>query len=68
MHLNTKLEENLLEWRSHNLQRCTKCLLPSTMPFITFDTKGECNYCKNYKLRNKPKPKEEFLKILEPWK
>lgn len=27
------------------LQRCTKCLLPSTMPHISFDKNGICNYC-----------------------
>lgn len=30
------------------LKRCTKCLLPSTMPFIDFDDKGVCNYCRSY--------------------
>ncbi len=31
------------------LKRCTKCLLPETMPFIQFDDKNICNYCKTYK-------------------
>jgi hypothetical protein len=31
------------------LKRCTKCILPITMPFISFDDKGVCNYCKEYK-------------------
>lgn len=31
------------------LKRCTKCILPSTFPFIEFDLKGVCNYCNNYK-------------------
>ena len=30
------------------LKRCSKCVLPETMPFIDFDEKGICNYCKNY--------------------
>lgn len=29
----------------YNLKRCTRCILPSTTPFITFDTKGVCNFC-----------------------
>lgn len=29
----------------HSLRRCTKCLLPETMPFIKFDEEGVCNYC-----------------------
>lgn len=31
------------------LRRCTKCILPETMPFIEFDQHGVCNYCRNYK-------------------
>jgi glucosamine--fructose-6-phosphate aminotransferase (isomerizing) len=30
------------------LRRCTKCILPETMPFIEFDDVGVCNYCRNY--------------------
>lgn len=32
-----------------NLKRCSKCLLPETMPFIEFDKNDVCNYCKGYK-------------------
>ena len=31
------------------LERCTKCILPSTFPFIKFDEDGVCNICLNYK-------------------
>lgn len=31
------------------LRRCTKCVLPETMPFIEFDDEGVCNYCRTYK-------------------
>ncbi len=34
--------------RIHSLRRCTRCVLPETMPFIHFDPEGVCNYCKNY--------------------
>ncbi|MBF0313278.1 MAG: hypothetical protein HQK52_07670 [Oligoflexia bacterium] len=34
-----------------NLKRCTKCILPSSMPFITFDKDGVCNYCHNHQQR-----------------
>ena len=44
------------------MRRCTKCILPETMPFIKFNEQGECNYCLNY---NKIKVKgEEALKNL----
>ncbi len=44
--------EKLLIYENHQLKRCSKCILPSTMPFIKFDENGVCNYCKNYKNRN----------------
>jgi glucosamine--fructose-6-phosphate aminotransferase (isomerizing) len=30
------------------LRRCTQCVLPETMPFISFDDHGVCNYCRTY--------------------
>jgi len=35
------------------LKRCTKCVLPSTWPGITFDSEGVCSVCRNYE--KKPK-------------
>ncbi|MEG0107647.1 MAG: hypothetical protein RR705_02185 [Lachnospiraceae bacterium] len=61
-------EEKLLEYKILNIKRCSKCLLPHTMPFIKFDGDGICNYCHNYKPRNKPKPVDELLKIVEPYR
>lgn len=65
---NIAAEEAMLLYPKHNLRRCSKCLLTETMPFISFDSNGVCNYCKNYKLRNKPKPKEELLTLVEPYR
>ncbi|HEY3355936.1 MAG TPA: hypothetical protein VGQ83_21975 [Polyangia bacterium] len=31
------------------LRRCTRCILPETMPFIDFDEGGVCNYCRDYR-------------------
>lgn len=62
------IEEGLLEYKKINIKRCTKCILPETMPFIKFDEAGVCNYCKNYKPRNNPKPKEELFKLVEPYR
>lgn len=61
-------EEKLLEYRKHDLRRCTKCLLTETMPYINFDVDGVCNYCRHYKPRNKPRPKEELFKLVEPYR
>lgn len=64
----SNVEESLLEYRKHDLRRCTRCLLPETMPFISFDSSGVCNYCHHYKPRNKPRPKEELFKLAEPYR
>jgi glucosamine--fructose-6-phosphate aminotransferase (isomerizing) len=63
-----KTQEELLEYRKPTLKRCTRCILPETMPFIHFNDQGVCNYCLNYKPRNNPKPKEELLKLVEPYR
>ncbi len=64
-----KNQEELLEYKElKNLKRCTRCILPETMPYIKFDEQGVCNYCHNYTPRNKPKPKEELFKIVESYR
>jgi glucosamine--fructose-6-phosphate aminotransferase (isomerizing) len=65
---NIAAEEAMLLYPKHNLKRCTKCVLPETMPYISFDEHGVCNYCKNYKPRNNPKPKEELFGLVEPYR
>ncbi|MCJ7544528.1 MAG: hypothetical protein MUP47_08210 [Phycisphaerae bacterium] len=32
-----------------SLRRCTRCILPETMPFIEFDEQGVCSYCRTYR-------------------
>ena len=60
----SKSLEKLLHYEKNRLKRCSKCVLPETMPFISFDKNNVCNYCKNYKIRNNPKPKKELTKLL----
>jgi glutamine---fructose-6-phosphate transaminase (isomerizing) len=31
-----------------NLRKCSKCILPETYPFIEFDDKGVCNFCRRH--------------------
>ncbi len=31
------------------LKRCTRCVLPETYPFITFDEHGVCNHCRHHR-------------------
>jgi glucosamine--fructose-6-phosphate aminotransferase (isomerizing) len=65
---NISSEESILVYNEPKLKYCSKCILPETMPFIHFDSEGICNYCKNYRFRNNPKPKEELFKIVEPYR
>jgi glucosamine--fructose-6-phosphate aminotransferase (isomerizing) len=61
-------EEKLLEFNQPSLRRCTRCILPETMPFIRYDQSGVCNYCYNYKLRNRPKPISQLLELLKAYR
>lgn len=62
------IEEGLLLYEKNDIKRCTKCILPETMPFIKFDSLGVCNYCNTYAPRNNPKPKEELFELMEPYR
>jgi glucosamine--fructose-6-phosphate aminotransferase (isomerizing) len=61
-------EGRLLGYRRYEGRRCTKCVLTETMPFISFDADGICNYCRHYKPRNKPRPREELFKLVESYR
>ncbi|PID47292.1 MAG: glucosamine 6-phosphate synthetase [Proteobacteria bacterium] len=63
-----KSQANMLEFEKPEVKRCIKCILPETMPFISFDDKGVCNYCRNYRPRNNPKPKEELFSLVESYR
>jgi glutamine---fructose-6-phosphate transaminase (isomerizing) len=64
-----KHQESLLKYNENiSIKRCTKCILPKTMPYIKFDDKGVCNYCSNYKVRNNLRPKDELFKLVEPYR
>ncbi len=64
--LEAMLEFN--EGRVARMRRCSKCLLPETFPFIEYDGNGVCNYCRNHKIRNHPKPLEGLLELLKPYR
>lgn len=49
------------------LRRCTKCILPETMPFIEFDDGGVCNYCREYR-KVGVQGHEALLKAVEPYR
>ena len=51
-----------------NLVRCSRCILPATMPFIRFDAAGICNYCANYKLRTVPRSLSELEDLVRKYR
>ncbi|MCH6233088.1 hypothetical protein [Cognataquiflexum rubidum] len=61
------LLENQSE-RIENLKRCTKCILPETFPFISFDHEGVCNYCRNYKPKSRKKNLDGLRQLIEPYR
>lgn len=65
-HLSRLLESNTEA--ISKLKRCTKCILPETFPFITFDQKGVCNYCNNYKPKMNTKSILQFKEIISHYK
>lgn len=59
---------DVLQYKVHDLQRCSRCILPETMPYIRFDAQGVCNYCHSYKPRNNPKDKKDIFSLVEPYR
>jgi glutamine---fructose-6-phosphate transaminase (isomerizing) len=53
--------------RRATLRRCTKCILPETMPFIDFDREGVCNYCRAY-VPHRPLGLDALRKLVEPFR
>lgn len=54
-----------------NIKRCNRCILPESVPGISFDNEGICNYCREYE-RNfsiwnqiAEKKEKEFGELLE---
>lgn len=50
-----------LELARKSIRRCTKCLIPETMPFISYDENGVCSSCNHYR----PPSKELSVADLE---
>jgi len=61
-------EEKLLNYDRPELKRCSRCVLPETMPYIRFDSDDVCNYCHNYSPRNQPKPFSVLEELVEPYR
>ena len=64
----TNSESSLLVNDLPDVQRCSKCILPATMPYIRFDKDGVCNYCSNYKVRTTPKSIKELEALVDDYR
>ena len=52
------------------MKLCTRCILPSNFPGITFDEQGVCNQCRSYKpetvnAETKQKYEDKFLALVK---
>lgn len=72
---NTDVDLSLVRYNPDNLKnlkRCTKCVLPETFPYITFNAEGVCSYCQNYKPRyagmHETETKKAFIESLEKYR
>jgi hypothetical protein len=61
-------EAELLVTAVPTVIRCSKCILPATMPFIEFDEDGVCNYCANYKIRTAPRSLGELENLVRGYR
>lgn len=60
--------EKLLDYQQPKLRRCSKCILPSTMPFINFNEQGVCNYCLNYSPLSVSKSLVDLTALVDEYK
>ncbi|MFC1751494.1 hypothetical protein ACFL2V_22245, partial [Pseudomonadota bacterium] len=51
----------------HALRRCSRCILPETTPFIKFDTKGVCSFCREHTKINY-RGKKKLEELVEPFR
>ncbi len=61
-------ESGLLVSTLPDVTRCSRCVLPETMPYIRFDADGVCNYCLSYKVRTKSKSIKELEALVESYR
>jgi asparagine synthetase B (glutamine-hydrolysing) len=61
-------QDKLLRFDNHSIRRCTKCILPETMPYIKFDSDGVCNYCNNYRPQSKKTGIKDLEVLVQPYR
>jgi len=71
LNFNFLTEASILEYNFKEisaLKRCKTCLLPETFPYISFDSKGTCNICNNYKPKNQSNILYDNPDIFTKWR
>lgn len=58
---------DIVRRRWQGMRRCSRCILPESMPFIRFDENGVCNYCINYE-KQKLAGEEALLRTLDQYR
>ena len=53
--------------RPNQLRRCVKCILPETYPYVEFDERGVCRYCREWKTIT-PKGEQALLDAVAPFR
>ena len=62
-----KTDFEKLNKKISKLKRCTRCILPETVPFIEFDKEGVCNYCRNFQ-KIKPKGRQSLEETVKKFR
>lgn len=63
--IGTNTDKSYQRWRQ--MRRCSRCILPETMPFIKFDPDGVCNYCANYQAQ-RLNGEDALLRLLDRYR
>ncbi len=66
--ITVKGQEKKLVYPARELRRCSRCILPETMPFITFNDDGICNFCLNHKPLKKEATLSTLKQLVAPYK
>jgi asparagine synthetase B (glutamine-hydrolysing) len=59
----------IVDHSSHadRLRRCTRCILPETVPHVNFDAEGVCSFCRTWK-PIQPKGTAALERFVEPYR
>jgi len=69
VHSSVKLfdEQLIIKERRDALRRCTECVLPETMPGISFNDEGVCSFCERHEIYT-PKGVDALYEALKPYR